>query len=556
MGFVSRTFRHTKRYQEIISVLIRYGMGDIVRSLGLAETFPFLRKVIPKRNARPVSDLTRWEDIRMAVEELGPTFVKFGQMLSNRPDILPPQLIAELAKLQDDVPPFPGAEAVRLVEQELSAPMGELFESFNETPLASASIGQVHLARLPGGKDVAVKVQRPGIEDTIKTDLEILHTFARLAENNIEHLRYINPTGIAREFDRQIRQELDYNHERLNLEHFQKIFEKDSTVYVPAAYRERSTKRVFTMEYIEGVKVSRIADEDLPGYDRKVVAYRGATLILKQIFLHGFFHADPHPGNIVILDGDRVCFLDFGMMGSLIPAQRELLGTLLIAIERRNSTIVTNIILELTKSPDHDEKQDIEYEVHELIDRYVDLPLAEMDIGEILESLMQLMLRFKLRLPSDLVMMGRSIVMIEGVGRQIYPQFQISDIIKDIVLRIITQRLGPKRMINDAFLSFMEYKKLLSDFPGDMRTLLYKAKRGRIKIEFEHKGLEPLRSTLDAVSYRLLFGLVLAALIVGSSLMIRFDSSGWNVAGRVGFILGAVFAVVILVITVVRTFKE
>jgi ubiquinone biosynthesis protein len=534
-------------------------MGDIVRSLKIADALPFLKRIIPKKHSRPISDFTRWEDIRMAIEELGPAFVKLGQMLSNRSDVLPQGLIDELAKLQDEVPPFSGDIAVELIERELNRPITDLFESFNREPLASASIGQVHRATLKDGREVAVKVQRPDIDETINVDLEILHNMARLAENNIKQFRYLNPTGIVTEFERSIREELDYNRERLNLERFCKMFEHDSTVFVPKACKEYSNKRIFTMEYIEGTKISRISAEDLEGFDRKRIAYQGAELMLKQIFVHGFFHADPHPGNLWVLDNNRLCFLDFGMMGTVTPNQQNELGALMIALVRRDSSMITTLLLEITKYPDHPLVAEIEFEVNSMLNRYIDLPLEELDTAGILEELIKLLSRFKLKVPANLVMMAKSIIMIEGVGRQLYPQFQISLVIDSFSSTILRRKLNPKKFIEDNLLSFTEYHKLVHEFPVDLRAIMHKMKRGNFKMEIENKSGEQLQTTLDSVSYRLVFGLVLAALIVGSSIMVHVESPRWDViplVGIAGFVLGSAFALLTFIVSVVRTFRR
>lgn len=559
MGVVTRTFRHTKRWQEIITVLVKYGMGNFVRSSGIADTFPFLKKLIPKRYSRPISDFSRFEDIRMAIEELGPTFVKLGQILSNRPDILPVGLIKELEKLQDDVPPFDSSEVSGIFKKEFGKDIGDLFADFDLTPMASASIGQVYKALLFDGVEVAVKVQRPGIEETISIDLEILNTFARIIQNNIEQAKNFNPVGVVKEFERSIKKELDYQNERRNLERFRKFNANEPHLVVPASYKNLTTKRVLTMELVGGVKISRIADENLPGYDREYIANLGAELIIKQIFVYGFFHADPHPGNILVLDNNNVCFLDFGMMGTVVPAQRELLGSLLVALGHRDSELITKLMLELTNYPDHPQKADIEYEIGNLIDSYVDLPLDELNIADVLESMISLIHRYQLIIPSNLSMLIKTIVMIEGVGRQLCPKFRINTVIERIVPLIMKDKLKPKHLLHNLYLVLADYRKLLTEFPDNMRSIISKVQQGKLKIEFEVRGLEPLQSTLDAVSYRILFGAVLAALIIGSSILLHIEKPHWKMIptiGMFGFITGVFFAVGILIITVTRTFRK
>jgi ubiquinone biosynthesis protein len=275
--------------------------------------------------------------------------------------------------------------------------------------------------------------------------------------------------------------------------------------------------------------------------------------------VHGFFHADPHPGNIWILDNNRICFLDFGMMGTVSPHQQEELGALMIALVRRDSTEITNLLLDITQNPNHPKIQEIEYEVHDMLNKYIDLPLEELDTAEILRILLSSLSRFKLKVPSNLVMMAKAIDMIEGVGRQLYPQFQISVVIDSFSPTILKRKLNPKKFLGDAFFSFTEYQKLAHEFPSDMRAILHKMKKGNFKMEVENKNGEQMHTTLDSLSYRIVFGLVLAALIVGSSIMVHVATPKWDiipVIGIIGFVLGAFFAMLTFAVSVIRTIRK
>jgi ubiquinone biosynthesis protein len=557
MGFISRTVSHTRRYKEIISILVKYGMGDLVRSLGITDALPFLRRLVPTNlDSVPISDLTRGEEVRMALEELGPAFIKLGQMLSNRPDILPPEITVELARLQDSVPPFDGEIAIRIIENELGKPISELFASFDVAPVASASIGQVHRATLFDGQLVAVKVQRPDIEKTVKIDLEILQTFAGLAEKNIASLRYVKPTGVVAEFERHMLHEMDYRHERRNLERFRRLYGTDDGLYIPQTYPSLSSKCVFTMEFINGVKVSDIADENLLDYDRALIARRGSQSLLEQVFIRGYFHADPHPGNIMIMADNRVCFVDFGMMGVIMPAQQDLLGSLLLAIKRRDSAVATALLLDVAAAPDHPQVTDIEYELQLLIDNYIDVSLDDLDVSEVVGQLVSLIYKFQLSFPSNLTLMFKSIAMIEGVGHQLDPQFQLSEMVAIFAPKLTKHKLSPRRLVGNVYTTMMDYKRMLSALPKDIRSVLRKMKDGQLKMEVQHNGLEPLRATLDALSYRLTFGLVLAALIIGSSIMVNVKTEGiMHTLGLVGYGVGAITSVILLIVVMVRAFR-
>ncbi|WP_428897695.1 ubiquinone biosynthesis protein [Parelusimicrobium proximum] len=560
MGFVSKTIRHTQRYTEIITVLIKYGMGDIVRSLEIAEKFPFAKDLLPKKDNKPISSFNKWQDIRMALEELGPTFIKLGQMLSNRPDIIPLPLIKELEKLQDTVPPFSYEEAVNIVEEELDAPIKEKFKSFSKHPVAAASISQVHKARLEDGTYAAVKVQRPDIEKTVETDVEILHSFAALAENNIEEMKYLNPTGLITEFDEHIKEELDFNQERHNIDRFIKNFENDPRLYLLREHKELSTERVLTMEFIDGIKVSKIAEDNLEGYDRALIAKNGAQVILKQIFIDGYFHADPHPGNIMIMPENKICFIDFGMMGTLMESQKDDLGTLILALMYRNSALVTSTMLTIVNRADHPQSREIEAKVQKLIEKYIDLPLSEINIAEVLLSLTDLAAQFQLKMPSNFSFMVKSLITIEGVGRQLDPGFQIMAILQDFSHQIILNRLNPKKIALSTATTLLETKKLLETAPKDIRDILTKIKQGHMKIEFEHRHLGKLRKSLEDASTKLVFGVTLGSLIIGSSIMVHADiAPKWNeipVIGLIGFLVSAVMGAGILFSTVIQNFKN
>ncbi|ACC98558.1 putative unusual protein kinase [Elusimicrobium minutum Pei191] len=559
-GFVSKTIRHTHRYTEIVTILVKYGMGDIMRSLKITDMFPFTKKLLPKVDNKSVSSFNKWENIRMALEELGPTFIKLGQMLSNRPDIIPLQLIKELEKLQDTVPPFEHEEAVKIVESELEGKISENFSYFSKKPIAAASIAQVHKARLPDATTVAVKVQRPGIEEIIGVDVEILHNLASLAGNNITELKYFNPVGIIKQFEEHIKEELDFNKERLNIERFQRNFQKDGRVHVLKAHKKYSAKRVLTMELIEGVKVSRIAEENLEGYDRGLIAKNGAQIILKQIFIDGFFHADPHPGNIIILENNKICFIDFGMMGSLSQSQKDDLGTLIVALMYRNSSLVTSTILTIVNRPDHLQTREIEYRVEKLIERYIDLPLEEINVGELLLSLTQMLPEFELNMPPNFSFMVKSLITIEGVGRQLDPEFSAMAVIKEFSQTIIKNRLSPKGFAMSSIITLMETKKLIENAPRDIREILNKAKQGHIKIEFEHRHLGKLRRSLEEASNRLVFGIALGSLIIGSSIMVHANiAPRWNdipVIGLIGFLVSGFMAAYILLSSVYENLKK
>ena len=553
---IGKTYRHIQRYRQILTVLFKYGFGDLVHTLKIEQYLEIGLQMISRKRREKIETLSRAERVRMAMEELGPTFIKMGQILSTRPDLLPMEFIRELGKLQDHVPPFGYAQAKDIIERELGVPLGQLFKDFEETPLASASIGQVHRARLVDGDEVVVKAQRPGIRKTIEVDLEIMLHLATLMERHLEGWDIQRPTRIVEEFARTLEKELDYTIEAAHTERFAMQFIGDTTVYVPKIYREATTSRVLTMEYVSGIKASEIARLDEAGLDRREIARRGFDLIMKQIFVHGFFHADPHPGNIFILPGNVICYLDFGMMGRIGRKSRENFADLAMSIVHRDETKATRALLKLTISDEEPDYHSLERDVAEFIDLHFYRPLKELDFGKILHQLLEMAARHRLTIPQDIFLMIKALSTVEGVGRVLDPDFDAMERAAPFVRRIQLQRLHPKRVAEDIYDSGSDFLHLIKEIPGELREILRQARQGRVKIEFEHQGMEPMLSTFDRVSNRIAFAIVLASLVIGSSLIVLSGvPPKWHeipVIGLAGFIIAGVMGLWLLVSTIRR----
>ncbi|HLZ20464.1 MAG TPA: AarF/ABC1/UbiB kinase family protein, partial [Smithellaceae bacterium] len=420
---IGRTYRHIQRYRQILSVLFRHGFGDVVDTLKIEQYLDIGLNIISRKSRDNVEALSRADRIRMAIEELGPTFIKVGQILSTRPDLLPMDLVTELGKLQDSVPPFEFASVKNILEEELKVPLSEIFSEFDETPLASASIGQVHRASLVGGDDVVVKIQRPGIRKTVEVDLEIMLHLATLMEKHFKDMEVHKPTQIVEEFARTLDKEMDYGMEAANLEQFAAQAGDDHCVYVPRVYREASTGKILTMEFIDGIKASQIGELEKEGLDRKEIARRGFDLILKQIFIHGFFHADPHPGNLFILPDNVICFLDFGMMGRIGRISREHFADLLMSIVSRDEEKAVHALLKLTVSDQESNRQSLERDMADLINSYAYRPLKEIDLEKFLQQMLDMMAKHRLTIPADLFLMIKSLSTVEGLGLSLDPEF-------------------------------------------------------------------------------------------------------------------------------------
>jgi ubiquinone biosynthesis protein len=536
---IGRAVEHVQRYRTIVGVFLKYGYEDLARRLPLpgALRLPFGNL---GREQAAIAGLSQAERLRRAFEELGPTFVKFGQLLSGRTHLLPTGFVEELVKLQDEVPPIPFAEVRATLERELKRPLNECFVSFEETPLGSASIGQVHRAVLPNGEKVVVKVQRPGIEQTVRVDLEIMAQLAALLENHVEGWKVHRPTAIMAEFARRLEQELDYSAESAHIERFAHQFTGEPTIRVPKVYRATSTGRVLTMEYIEGIKASKLSALEAAALDRREIATRIAALVMRQIFEFGFFHADPHPGNIHILPGNVICFLDFGMMGYLDRRTRETFADLITGIAQRDEAGVSLALLKLAGAEFDAPRQGLEADVSEFVNQHFYRPMGEMMFGKLLNQLFQLTAQHELTMPPDLFTMLKALSLMEGLVRQLSPEHDLIAQARPFMRQLHLNRLSPRRLLRQWSEVGTDALVFLRELPLELRRVLSQLKGGKMTVTFRHEGLEPLDNTLERVSNRLAFALVLSALIVASSIIIHArvppQWHGVPVIGLIGYV--------------------
>jgi ubiquinone biosynthesis protein len=541
IGILGRTYRHIQRYRQILTVLIRHGFGDAVDTLKIEQYLDIGLNMIARKRREKIDTLSRAERVRMVLEELGPTFIKMGQILSTRPDLLPVDVINELIKLQDHVPSFAFDDVKKIVQEELKSRLDEIFEFFEQEPLASASIGQVHRARLSSGEDVVVKIQRPGIGKIIEVDLEIMLHLAMLMERHLKGMEVYRPTRIIEEFSRTLEKELNFSIEASHMEQFSMQFINDSSVYIPRVYNEYTTSKVLTMEYVNGIKASDVESLEKAGLDRAEIARRGFDLIMKQVFIHGFFHADPHPGNIFILPDNVICYLDFGMMGRIGRRMRETFSDLLESVVRRDEEKAAEALISLTTSDEESDIKALEKDIADFIAGHFYKSLAELDLGKLLQHLLEMAAKHHLTIPADIFVMIKALSTAEGLGRMLDPGFNAARQATPFMRRIHMERMHPKRIALEMIDAGKEIFKLVKDVPGEVREILKQARKGRVKIEFEHRGLEPMMSTLDRISNRLAFAIVLASLVVGSSLIVLSNiPPKWHdipVIGLIGFLV-------------------
>ncbi len=550
IGFVSRTYRHINRYRQILGVMIKFGFDDLVDRINMGGYLESGIQFVTRSRVKRLEKLTRAERFRMALEELGPTFVKLGQIMSTRPDLLPPDMIAELEKLQDEVGPVQFTDIRAVIEEEMGGPLEETFEWFDEEPLAAASIGQVHRARLKSGRDVIVKVRRPGISSQVDVDLEILHHLASLAEEHIEEARFFRPVKIVEEFARVLENEIDYTIEASYAERFANQFKGNPAIYVPKVFRDFTTTRMLVMEYVEGIKASKLDQLDEAGYDRSLIAERGADLLLAQVFDYGFFHADPHPGNIFILPGNVICYLDFGMMGTVDRRSRDELADMAFAIVRRDERKAAEALLAIVEVEEEPDRRLLESDMLHLIELYAFKPLKEIRIEQVLTKILNLVSRHRLRLPFDKYLMMKALAVAEGVGLMLDPGFDMTARVAPFVRRLKMERFKPGRIMEDFIETGGDAVRLLRELPREARDILRQVRQGKIRAGVDHHGLDPLLHSMEQSANRIAIGFFAGALIIGSSLMLGLGVGpllfGFSVAGLAGIGFSALLCIFLL----------
>jgi ubiquinone biosynthesis protein len=551
IGVVGRTYRHLNRYRQILAILFRYGFGDLIDRLKIDQYIEVGLQLIVRKKRERLDRLTRAERVRLALEELGPTYVKLGQMLSTRPDLVSVEFVEEFAKLQDEVPPFDAAEAREIVAAELCMPLDEVFSVFDESPLASASIGQVHHAVLLEGDEVAVKIQRPGIRKIIEVDLEIMLHLATLMERHVEEMALQRPVKIVEEFARSLEKEIDYTLEAGNMERVAGQFLDDATVYIPKVYRELSTAKILVAEYIDGIKVSDIEKLDQAGLDRILLTDRGADLYLRQIFEFGFFHADPHPGNIFVLADHVICLVDFGIMGSVDRQTRENFVDLITSVVNRDEATAAQVLLKITEWDVEPDMRLMEREVSDFMARHLYRPLKEIDIGLLLRDLLDLSSSYCLRIPPNLFLMMKALATVEGVARVLDPQFDMISKARPFVRKVLADRYAPERIAGDTLRLLSQLRRFAEKVPADLMEITGLIRRRKLPLPVEHQGLDSLRATLDQLSNRIAFSIVIAALVIGSALIVISEIPplffGISLIGIIGFFAAALMGVWLLV---------
>ncbi len=556
IGVIGRTYRHLNRYRQILTVFFKYGFGDLVELLKIEQYIEIGLQLISSKRRERLEKFSRAQRVRLAMEELGPTFIKLGQVLSTRPDLVPVEFVKELAKLQDKVPASPFIGIRQTIISELGAPPDEVFAKFDETPFASASIGQVHRAELIEGDAVAIKVQRPGIRKVIEVDLEIMLHLATLMERHVEEMSLHQPVIIVEEFAKSIEREIDYTFEATAIERTAQQFLNDPTVYIPKIYRDTTTNRVITMEYVDGIKVSDCDGLEAAGLDRKTITDRGADLLLKQIFEFGFFHADPHPGNIFVLPGNVICLIDFGIMGTVGLQVRENFVELIDAVVHQHESRAAKVLLQLTSWDIEPNVRTLEKDVAEFMGQHLYKPLKDIELGKLLHQLLEIAALHQLRIPPDIFLMMKALATVEGVAVLLDPGFDMVSKAAPFIEGVKMARFHPKRLADDVVELSVELLGLMRQLPRDLLEISRLIKHQKLAFNMELRGLETILSTSAQISNRLAFSIIIAGLIIGSSIIVISEIPpllyGISLIGIILFLTGAVMGLWLL-IAILRT---
>ncbi len=551
IGVIGRTYRHLTRYRQILAVFFRYGFGDLVDLLKIDQYIEIGLQMISRNRRERLERLSRAERVRMALEELGPTYVKLGQVLSTRPDLIPVDFLTELAKLQDEVPPFDTGEVDRIVTAELGAPPDTIFTAFDRTPVASASIGQVHSAILADGEQVAVKIQRPGIQKIIEVDLEIMLHMATLMERHVEEMAFFRPVKIVEEFAKVLEREIDYTFEAVNMERMAGQFLADPTVYIPKVYRDLTTARVLTAEFIDGIKISELDKLEAAGLDRRRITQRGSQILLRQIFDFGFFHGDPHPGNLFVLPEDVICLLDFGMVGTVDRQTREDFVDLVDAVVHRQETRTAQILLKITLWEERPRMRDFERAVAEFMGRHLYRPLKEIQVGLLLQHLLELAASHQLVIPPDIFLMMKTLTAVEGVALSLDPEFDIFAAAAPFIKRVKMERYHPRRLTDDVVRLGADFIGFMQQFPNELLDITRQIRQRKLTVNVELESLRTMLETHDQISNRVSFAIIIAGLIIGSSIIVVSGVPplfyGISLIGIIIFITGAVMGLWLLV---------
>lgn len=556
---IRRTYRSVNRARHIVNVFIKHGFGQVVEQLNLQRLLPF-RKRIRILASPSLAEKNIAEHLRRAFEELGPSFIKLAQILSSRPDLITKPISDEFRKLQDEVPPFPFERVVEIMRKELKREPEDVFMSLSQTPVAAASIAQVHEATLKDGRSVIVKIQRPNIKEIIETDISIMSFIAGLMDKYLPETAFFNPKGIVEEFSRTIRRELDFMEEAKNITRFGRNFADYPGVFIPRTYPDLVTEKILVMDKVEGVRIDDIEGITGLGLDRSELARKGIDVYFKMIFDDGFFHADPHPGNIFAMPDGAIGLVDFGIVGWLPEEIIESFAGALIALVNKDFDALIDQYIELGLFAEDFDRELFARElkadlIHYSLPLY-DKALTEINIAQFLDTVTHLAMKHRIKLPPDLLLINKTMLILDSIGRLLDPKFNFIVAAQPYALRLVRRKYSPERMLGRAKKHTTEIADFVMTTPKQIRQILRKVLKEDLQINMNLRGLEVLRRDMDRAANRLVFGIVVAAIIIGSALIVQSDLKGLIfdipflaiAGGLVGLVMG-----VYLLISIIRS---
>ena len=549
--------RYLKRYRRIADVLVRHGFGALVAQLGLDQALDLRQRLAPDPE-QPVSRKTAAIHLREAIEELGPTFIKFGQIASTRPDMFPPEFIDELAGLQDNIPPAPWDEIQAAIEAELGRPLNQLFRVIDPTPIASASLGQVYAAMLPDQTPVIVKVQRPNIEQTIETDLGILADLARLAQERLPSAAGIDPVGIVEEFSESLRGELDYRGEARNVDRFRANFAKEEYVYAPKVYWEYTTRHVMVQERIRGIKINDYPALVAAGYDRDRIATNAAKAIIKEVLVDGYFHADPHPGNLLILPGEVIGLIDFGVVGTLDRTDRAQLVRLWSSIINLDAEGAADQLLRMGIAGPQTDQIGLTWALRKMLRKYSGLPLKEIVASEVLNDVQPLIYEYKLQVPTDYWLLIKTLVTMEGVGKALAPNFDVFAASAPYMQRFLLQMALPQSWAPGIIRQVTGWVTLVSLFPRQATRVMGRLEASDLELRVQVPEIRQATRESNSSTNRTVMAILIAGMVIALALLLpslNLASWPWNVVTWV-ILIGFIFVSVVafwLIVSILRS---
>ncbi len=544
---IIKEVRDINRLREILTVLFEEGFDFLIEKIRLKHKILVTKRIkarIAKKKGFPLE-----KRLRLTLERLGPTFIKFGQVLSVRPDLIPKAYIKELEKLQDNVPPFPYAIAKEQIKKELNKNINEVFAEFEKNPIASASISQVHKAVLKNKKIVAVKIQRPDVKQIMETDIEIMFYVAKLLENRMPKIKALNPTKIIDEFAKWTEKELDFKKEAINAKRFAKNFSKSKIVKIPEIYEQLTTSKILVMEFIDGIELHNIKQIKKEKINLKPLIDKGFEAILTQVFIHGFFHADPHPGNIIITKDRKIAFVDFGIVGHFDENLKQKSIDLFYGIIQNDTETIVNTLTELS-DVEIENKDELKYEISDILEPLQTSNIDNIKVSRILEEIMDITLSYGVKMPMPFVLFGKTVITLEGIALEYDPKFNIIKSSKPFIEKLIRQRYNPVYVFNTFMKNMLKFRKFAEEFPEQSQKALKRIEKGTIKVDIEDTDIKKLSLEIDKSGNRVAYSMLIAALLIVSALTINFGKPFFLNAPLIPFLSFSVALILSLILLV------